>query len=339
MQEQILRVKDKKPITHTGVRSLLQQVRSVGSTIPHTAQRKIILRANIFGLISVIGWPAFFITVSPNDLQSPIVKMQQLEKEDPHLIDMIRIMESNGVLNIDDKLKHMAFVSNSNGDDPVSCAKYFHFAVEQVLKHVLGYQNESKSYIPSILGKVKSHFGVIEQQQRKQLHIHMLVWIEGISDYQTFHDAMEDKVYADKVNSYLDNLLCTTKLDSSETPEGSSSQYVCPEFKNAKDDQEKGEILDTQFAWVQNQKQLHRCSKFHCMKQGKACRYNYPKPLVQTTHYDQDAKKIVFKRDHQWLNYSLLPVSAVFRYNNDIQFLPGNGPPNIARYAILRTNN
>ena len=135
--------------------------------------------------------------------------------------------------------------------------------------------------------------------------------------------------------NYLDILLCTQKLDSSNIPNGSSSQYIMPSLTIIKDEEEKAEIIERQVAWVQNQKQLHRCSIFHCLKRGKTCRYNYPKPLVQTTHYDETTKKIFYKRDHQWLNHCLSPVSAVLRYNNDIQFLPGNGPPNIARYIRL----
>lgn len=323
------RLKSNMPLNHSGVRSLLQQTRTVGSIIPHSSQRKIILRANLFGLISVRGWPAFFLTVSPNDLHSPIVKLQQLLCSDDNFERLVKLLESDGNLSMEDDLFHTQFVNNSNGNDPVSCARYFHYVVEQVLQHVIGFQANDQSYKKSIFGQVNSHFGVIEQQQRKQLHIHMLVWVDHLEDYEKFHKHLENLDFKTPFLEYLNQILSTTL--SEETVEGRScSQYVCPSLtENATS------TIKKQIAWTQRQKQLHHCSKFHCMKKGKSCRYGYPKPLVGSTYYDEKLKKISFQRNHQWLNNSIAPISVVFRYNNDVQFLPGNGPPHVARYNLF----
>jgi hypothetical protein len=65
----------KKQIEDTAVYSLLRKIKVCGALIPHTPQRKIVLRQQIFSMIHHLGWPTFFITVSPNDLKSPLVKI------------------------------------------------------------------------------------------------------------------------------------------------------------------------------------------------------------------------------------------------------------------------
>lgn len=65
----------KKPIEDPAVYSLLRKIKVCGALLPHTPQRKVILRQQIFSMIHHLGWPTFFITISPNDLKSPLVKI------------------------------------------------------------------------------------------------------------------------------------------------------------------------------------------------------------------------------------------------------------------------
>ncbi|KAI8891505.1 hypothetical protein BC833DRAFT_508383, partial [Globomyces pollinis-pini] len=66
--EQLGRVERNLPITDNAVRSLLNRVRTCGSLITHSPQRKVILRSHIFSLINKYGWPSYFITLNPADL-------------------------------------------------------------------------------------------------------------------------------------------------------------------------------------------------------------------------------------------------------------------------------
>ncbi len=70
LQEQLQRLKEKKSLTNPDVIRLLQSARHTGAVIPFSPFRKMVLRSNIFAIISEIGWPAFFITLNPNDLSS-----------------------------------------------------------------------------------------------------------------------------------------------------------------------------------------------------------------------------------------------------------------------------
>ncbi|KAI8891646.1 hypothetical protein BC833DRAFT_642335 [Globomyces pollinis-pini] len=79
--------------------------------------------------------------------------------------------------------------------------------------------------------------------------------------------------------------------------------------------------------------------KLHCLKRGATCRYRFPKELVSDTHYNPRQKRIFHKRANPYINANAPVISAVLRCNNDIQFLPGNGKPQICRYIAYYISN
>jgi hypothetical protein len=87
------------------------------------------------------------------------------------------------------------FQFKDNVDDPVACALFFNKTVEAILKNVVGWDKLGRKYIPSILGSAVCHYGVVEEQQRKTLHLHMLVWIKEFDDYKAFHENMLQPEY------------------------------------------------------------------------------------------------------------------------------------------------
>ena len=57
----------------------------------------------------------------------------------------------------------------------MACAQFFHFMVQQFIKHVLGVD----SYHPGLYGETSAYYGTVEQQGRLTLHIHLLLLIKG----------------------------------------------------------------------------------------------------------------------------------------------------------------
>jgi hypothetical protein len=311
--EQLQRVKSRKRIDHVGVTQLLKQTRVVGSMLPHSPQRKVIIRSNITGLMIRYGSPAFFVTLNPNDLYSPIIALKRskwnaLEKA---------AFFSNGAVDFD-------FSLNQN---PIQCSTYFHDVVKAFFKHGLGYDSSSMSYSPSIFGKVVAHLGVIEEQQRKQLHIHMLVWVEGLTDYAIFNENMQDNEYEAKIINYLHRLMTSKKrhCDLESTFQKDARLYLCPDGNN----------FDNQLGWVQKWAQMHKCSKFHCQKKGKKCRYKFPRAIVEKSHYNRETLTFLHERNDQYVNACVPFVAVVGRFNTDIQFLPGKGCASKARSAAF----
>ena len=55
-------------------------------------------------------------------------------------------------------------------NNPVACAWFFNFMVEQFIKHVLGIGSEH----PGLYGETSAYYGTVEQQGHLTLHIHLL---------------------------------------------------------------------------------------------------------------------------------------------------------------------
>ena len=67
-----------KPITDMEVYSLFREIRQTGAVIPHSPQRKSLLRHEIFSMIIHLNWPTYFMTISPADLKSPLIKFMRM---------------------------------------------------------------------------------------------------------------------------------------------------------------------------------------------------------------------------------------------------------------------
>jgi len=69
---------DKQPIQDSEVHNLFREIKQTGAAIPHSPQRKSLLRQEIFSMIIHLNWPTFFMTISPADLKSPLVKFMRM---------------------------------------------------------------------------------------------------------------------------------------------------------------------------------------------------------------------------------------------------------------------
>jgi hypothetical protein len=244
---------------------------------------------------------------------------------------LVQKMYGNGEDLEQNNSKWNRFKYTPNSGDPVSCSKFFHATIQAIIKNIFGYQEESKSYVPSILGTVQGHYAVIEEQQRKTLHVHMLVFVKEFSDYQAFHRNMAtSEEYNKQVIEYMDRIMCEVYSESEYTDLLRAKApffHLCPPL-NAQTDWKS--ILNYEHQIVQRLTQHHACQN-HCLKRNGKCRYSFPKFGVEKTHYDQDNHILKLKRNDSWINTNQPIITAVTRSNNDIQFLPGKGDPRISR--------
>ncbi len=299
IREQLQNIQENRPITDPAVKTLITRVRTVGALVQHSPQRKNLLRSRIFGVIAEYGWPTFFITLNPNDLYSPILKFRL------------------GVLHEElDRNTYVRKSNLSNADSPVECAEYFNHVVKTFLQVLFGFDEESGNYQTSIFGNVVNHFGVVEEQQRKQLHLHMLVWVDGLTDYDAFSLKMKDALYMKGFIQYLNSLISASYSEPTVSNTYQDARdYLCPTLTKSNFDR----IFKKEFQWVQEYCQIHVCSKYHCMKKKSSCRYGFPKTLCSETNYSCHLEQITIKRNNAFLNNANPIVSAVGRFNNDIQ--------------------
>ena len=231
------------------------------------------------------------------------------------------------------------FKYKPNSGDPVSCSIFFHKVVEAILKNILGYDKDTKTYKSSILGTVQGHYAVIEEQQRKTLHIHMLVFVKEFEDYSEFHAKMQsDEKYNTTFLTYIDRLLCEefdSSLDLEPSPRTRAPfYYLCPPLQK-----DTWKIMfKKEHEAVQRITQQHSCQT-HCLKNNGRCRYSFPKQIIKETHYNKETKKLELKRNDSNINTNLPIITALCRSNNDIQFLPGKGDPRISRFIAYYISN
>ncbi|KDR65185.1 hypothetical protein GALMADRAFT_22556, partial [Galerina marginata CBS 339.88] len=141
----------------------------------------------IWSLISYIGAPSWFITLSPADSKHPIClyfadKDIQFKPEICLPDEAYRLVAQN----------------------PVAAARFFHFMCETFIKHVLGVGNNS----PGLYGKTNAYYGTVEQQGHLTLHLHLLLWIKNSLSPQEIRDRIMDSTsdFQKQMVEYLESV-------------------------------------------------------------------------------------------------------------------------------------
>jgi hypothetical protein len=136
---------------------LLKDLYSVGGHVQGSTTSKKYMRNEVWSLISHIGAPSWFITLSPADGKHPIC---------------LYFADTNTEFR--PELTFSPECSTLIAKNPVAAARFFHFICENFIKHVLGVGSN-----PGLYGETDAYDGKVEQQGRLTLHLHLLLWIKG----------------------------------------------------------------------------------------------------------------------------------------------------------------
>ena len=166
---------------------LLNDLDHAGAKISGSVGSKKHLRNQIWSLISYIGAPSWFVTLSPADVKHPICLYYADTKE---------------VFCPDIRNDKDAF--NLIANNPVAAARFFHLMCETFIKEVLGVGSNHRG----IYGNTNAYYGTVEQQGRLTLHLHMLIWIEHALSPQTIRDKVMDvsSDFQKKLVQYLESV-------------------------------------------------------------------------------------------------------------------------------------
>ena len=164
---------------------LIKDLDHVGGHVKGSLTNKKYMRNEIWSLISFVGAPSWFITFSPADTKHPISL---------YYADMAETFNPK-LRNYDERYRLIA-------NNPVAGARFFHFMCEMFIKHILGVGTNH----PGFYGKTNAYYGVIEQQGRLTLHMHMLLWILGCMSPQEIRDKIMDpnSDFQKKIVEYLE---------------------------------------------------------------------------------------------------------------------------------------
>jgi hypothetical protein len=164
---------------------LMSDLDIVGGHVKGSATSKKYMRNEIWSLISYMGAPSWFITVSPADNKHPICLY--FADTDEKFKPDIRLPDES-----------LRLVANN----PVAAARFFDLMCQAFIKNILGVGKKH----PGIFGETSAYYGTVEQQGRLTLHLHTLVWIKNSLSPQEVRNHIMDRTsdFQEKMVEYLE---------------------------------------------------------------------------------------------------------------------------------------
>jgi hypothetical protein len=165
---------------------IISDLGHVDGRVSGSVTTKRYMRSEIWSLISYLGAPSWYVTLSPADQNSPISLYYADTKEEfkPQILP--------------DDVRRFLIASN-----PTAAARFFDFMVKMFIKHILGVGSGHNG----LFGDTAGYYGTVEQQGRLTLHLHMLLFIRGARSPQEIHDSLLDKSseFASALIRYLES--------------------------------------------------------------------------------------------------------------------------------------
>lgn len=196
--------------------SIMDQVEHIGGSIQGSLASKKNMRSELWSLVNYKGAPSWFITLSPADNRHPIC-----------------IYWADKDIRYNPALRHATERVRLVARNPVAGARFFHFMVQLLIKHLLAWGNGDCA---GIFGHTAAYYGTVEQQGRMTLHLHMLVWVHCALSPQEVRDRLlsEDSRFVEELVAYIDH--CQTgefstgnMRDMEDKFSGGSSQETLPD--------------------------------------------------------------------------------------------------------------
>ena len=144
------------------------------------------MRNEIWALISRLGAPYWYITLSPADNRHPISIYFAGSDEKFSPIPLSYAEKTRLICR-----------------NPVAGARFFHFLVESFIEDVLGFKSSHRG----AYGNTSAYYGTVEQQGRLSLHLHLLLWVKGTLTPQEMRDKLtgDDSAWAKKLIAWLES--------------------------------------------------------------------------------------------------------------------------------------
>jgi len=289
------------------IQQLERQVQSIASHVPQSFALMRAARVHIRALFVSSGMPAFWLTVNPADLNSPIV-----------LILAGVALSCDELATEARRIRRVTALMN-----PVAVAQFFHHICAGLFDALLAAGKDRSG----ILGEVSNYFGVVETNGRGMLHLHSLVWLAGNLEFFTLRDRLQgDPVFAANMIRYISTAIrCTVNAftgDHDHVP----TPALTLSARDPESDSTFGTRLNRDANAIASKRQMHSdthyptCFKY--AKQGsRQCRFLFPRPLVSVSHVNPHGV-VELERNNHWITPWNPTLSSVLRSNHDINFIP-----------------
>lgn len=319
---------------------LITDLDVVGSKVQGSVTSKKHMRNEIWSLISFMGAPSWFITLSPADSKHPIC---------------LYFADKNEEFKPDIRLPDEAYRLVAH--NPVAAARFFHFMCETFIANVLGVDQSH----PGLFGNTSAYYGTVEQQGRLTLHMHLLLWIKQSLSPQEIRNRIMDRTsdFQKKMVEYLEAVHTGQFFDGSlsdvrngvKESELHDPEYVDPTktmpdrpppmcSKNACDD-DCVKCISVLTWWDRFKRtvddllfrsNVHSCRspvknkegkevKKGCLNNEGQCRARFPRDVVPETMVDPLTGALKVRKGEPWLNTFTPAITYLFRCNTDVTSL------------------
>jgi helitron helicase-like protein len=336
---------------------LLTDLDHVGGFVKGSITSKKHMRNEIWSMISQLGAPSWFITLSPADSRHPIC----LYYADKNIEFKPNLRSANE--------RNLLVAQN-----PVAAAHFFDLMVRTFIKHVLGIGTGHSG----LYGDTSGYYGTIEQQGRLTLHLHLILWIKNVFSPQEIRDKLmnEDGEFQQNLIKYLEGCqkgefitgtmeYVKTKIpvDVENQTKGIHSIFhrdLSQSIKKSYQDPTQTQTLPDEplNPWDSNEhincnaclsstrwwqifydtvddillrSNVHSCSssdpskpKFKakgCLNKDGVCKARFPHPIIPKTAINLEDGYINMKKTESMLNTISPCVTYLFRCNTDVTSL------------------
>jgi hypothetical protein len=320
---------------------LLHDLDHIQGAIKGSNTSKKWMRNEIWSLVYHCGAPFWYITLSPADVKHPICIYYASQGQE----------FKPSILPYDKRLRLIC-------QNPVACARFFHFMVTTFIKHVLGVNaNHDGAY-----GPVNAYYGTVEQQGRLALHLHMVIWLKGNLTPKEMRNCILDTTspFQQKLISWVEScqmgefitgtqeqILQKSKLNANqpmyEDPTETMPQAPPPHCKQAHNNNETCKQCTDLKIWdlhytetvddIVSKSNIHNCDR-NTNKDGTTkknmtyvgcknnkygvCKARFPRPIQNKTEVDKETGAIHLRKLEPWINTFTPLLTYLTRCNTDV---------------------
>jgi hypothetical protein len=197
--------------SNTGEHQFLRSIQSTCGKLPHSNEACLAARRIYFSFLMKFGIPAIFLTITPDDLRSFRVVVYSLS---PHKVSAYGEVDATSFSEAD-ILTDFNVRREARVQHPGLCAEEYQRLMNLVIKHIFNWDTENqKSNGMGLFGEVLAWCLATEEQGRKSLHGHYLVYIKDWNRVMNILQRRKDEVKCPGSWKYLDAVSASKKLFS-----------------------------------------------------------------------------------------------------------------------------
>jgi len=318
---------------------LIKDLDHAGSHVKGSITNKKYMRNEIWSLISFVGAPSWFITFSPADNKHPIslyyAGTQETFKPD--------------IKDYNERYRLIA-------QNPVAGARFFHFMCELFIKHVLGVGANH----PGLYGTTEAFYGIVEQQGRLTLHLHLLLWILGALSPQDIRDKIMDpnSDFQQRIIQYLEGVHIGEFMTGTMTELKEYVKYNEDHNRNYEDPTQTLPDPPPSFCGLQHEdcvdcenietwwnkfkqtvddimfrSNVHNCDRNNkqsgdlhvkkptCINKYGVCKARFFRQIFNESQIDIQTGALNIKKGEAWINFVTPVLTYLLRCNTDVTSL------------------